>query len=761
MNKCFAGLVTKTQVEIPLIGVKVISDIVGMGAKTKIVQEYKNSESSPVEVVYKFPLPENAALCAFSATMGGRVVLGKIDERNKAFERYDDALIAGHGAILLDEERPNIFTLSLGNLNPGMSAVIEIEFVSTLEAHGNSVRFLLPTTISPRYIPENMQESDGVPEDLLVNPPSSLAVPYQMQLNVNIYAKETISLVESPSHRISAAMQDDSISVSLSGTDVLMNKDFVLDIEHKKEFGSRGYRFDTDNERFCQIELTAKSSDEVLLSSQTTVQEVIFLLDCSYSMQGSSIEEARRAIGIFLKGLSAGTLFNIYCFGSEFHCLFEKSLPCDEHSMIKANDFIARIDAELGGTEVLAPIKDSYSKQCDPENEKSIILITDGEVGNEQEVLDLVNSGPKQTRIFSVGIGYGPNEYFIRQIARSTNGASELIAAEERIEPKVLRLFRKVMSQPLKNLQVNWESEVEQSPREPIAYIGDTVSIIGKMKHTAKVSDTLTITGTLNGQKMKWVVPVEVVKAYQSAIPQLWARAAISDLEHSARTSKGSKQQERHEKAIKKEIVAISKKYSVVSKHSSFVGIETRSDVELTKGESMLRRVPVMLTKDWGGSEKRGPHLLFTLPHRRCANIPPVFSIKEEKNSIEDVCQPSDIVLYILERQRFEGGFLIDEGLAKVLGLDLTELRNLASMLTLSFYADKFAMLSTVLLLTILKKTYFDRESEWSGIVSKSTMWLANNIKRTEATIQGETLDSWAEDYVDQLPAIGNRKESK
>jgi Ca-activated chloride channel family protein len=129
---------------VPLAGVEVQGDIIGRGAKVNISQRFRNTEKKPIEAVYKFPLPENATVCGFRALIDGRIVEGKIEEKEKAFELYDKALADGHKAQLMDEERPNIFTLSVGNIKPDSTVVIEITYITLLDSHKSEVRFFLP-----------------------------------------------------------------------------------------------------------------------------------------------------------------------------------------------------------------------------------------------------------------------------------------------------------------------------------------------------------------------------------------------------------------------------------------------------------------------------------------------------------------------------------------------------------------------------------------------------------------------------------------
>ena len=196
------GLLSSASEPIPLVGVKVEGDILGRGARVHVSQRFRNSEKNAVEAVYKFPLPEGSAICGFKANVNGRTIQGQVEEREKAFEIYDDALTKGHGGYLLDEERPNIFTLSVGNLNPGMEALIEIEYVTLLDTEGKKIRFFLPTTISPRYIPDEMEDDNGIPFDGTLHPPYAAEVPYGLSIALRIHKGALLESVESPSHQI-------------------------------------------------------------------------------------------------------------------------------------------------------------------------------------------------------------------------------------------------------------------------------------------------------------------------------------------------------------------------------------------------------------------------------------------------------------------------------------------------------------------------------------------------------------------------------
>ncbi len=174
-----------SEARVPLCGVGI--RVIGSGAAARVTvrQRYVNAETVPVEAVYSFPLEEGSAVCALRIETGGRTLAGRIEEREKAFEQYDEALAAGHGAVLADQDRPNIFTVSVGNLLPGQEATVCLEYVTELEQHGRDVRLMLPTTIAPRYVPPPLLATIDPAELERINPPTVLGpVPYGLSLTV-------------------------------------------------------------------------------------------------------------------------------------------------------------------------------------------------------------------------------------------------------------------------------------------------------------------------------------------------------------------------------------------------------------------------------------------------------------------------------------------------------------------------------------------------------------------------------------------------
>lgn len=243
MKTIDTGLFSRQQgAPIPLLGVRVVGEIVGQGARITVSQRFRNEENQAIEAVYKFPLPEGAAVCGFTVEKEGARISGHVEERDKAFEIYDDALQEGKGGYLLDEERPNIFTLSVGNLNSKTEAVIHIEYVTLIDSDGHTLRFLLPTTITPRYIPDRHRDDSDIPLNDRIHPPFARSVPYGMDLHLTLSGEGAFTAIESPSHPIRIEhLPKERAAVSFAQESVQMDRDFILTLTLRDPGASRAF----------------------------------------------------------------------------------------------------------------------------------------------------------------------------------------------------------------------------------------------------------------------------------------------------------------------------------------------------------------------------------------------------------------------------------------------------------------------------------------------------------------------------------------
>ncbi len=780
------GLFQENGELIPLEGVEVHGDIAGRAAKVQIRQRFRNAEERPIEAVYKFPLPENAALCGFRVFVDDKTIEGEIEEREKAFELYDKALSEGHGAQLLDEDRPNIFTLSVGNIKPKSAVVIEIQYVMLIDTEGAAIRFCLPTTISPRYTPGHQQDQNGIPVEHIVNPPLAPFVPYGLKLTIDIQNITGIKAIGSPSHSINTEWSADKAAVSFTSETAAMDRDFILAIAYKQAFSTRGLVFEDQEASFFQIDFMPEEQQAGGDGERPAGKsEIVFVLDCSGSMAGSSIAEAKKALEIMIKALNPGTLFNIYRFGSQYEHLFSRSKTYDEKRMKEALQYLLASDANLGGTEMLAPLKEIYSDQMPDNQFRDIVLITDGEVSDEVFVMDLARRHVDRTALHTVGIGNGPNEFLIKGLARVSGGASALIAPNERIEPNVLRLFKRVMDGPIRNIKIAWDGVVDQAPRDVVAFFGQGTSVFARSAADGKINSMVKISGQTRSGLRTWDVPLEPV-GKDVPIPLLWAREKIRNIEEGS--IGGSRQLERRQDKSRQDIIAISKQYSILSSETSYVGIEKRSAPDQSTAEMVLRKVPAMLTEGWGGlfDSRAGKGVpMFSRVMYSVSNkssrvqycVEPIGAVREDSLDADSAleCAPApyeqkkrsrfsiptflrksphappveekqDFLLELLSCQQADGGFVVDDTLLKKAGL--TELHDIADTITIKNMGDKTMLLMTLVTLLVLEMHYETRRAEWDSVVRKSRTWLQAEMERTQPTIDNQPLEQWLRDYL-------------
>jgi hypothetical protein len=773
-----AGLLVGGQ-PVPLLGVNVEAEVRDFASRVVMTQRYRNTESQPIEAVYVFPLEEGAAVSGFEAIIDGVHVVGEVREREKAFEEYDDALSAGHGAYLLDQERADVFTASIGNLPPGKEVLVRIAYVAELSLEGDDLRFAIPTTVSPRYAPAEDHKGVGRPPSEALNPPRDWRVPYGLDLTVRIEMPSPIRAVESPSHPVRVELEGSKATVTLGGRETALDRDFVLEVKLAEAHVPRAWlETDPRGRRAALVAFQPR------FAAEESPYELILLVDRSGSMQGTSIAEARNALQLCLRSLTEGTRFNIVGFGNTFEMLFPESRAYDERSLREASDHVDNMDANMGGTEILAPLEAVLSKPPLPGLPRQVFVLTDGQVTNTDAVIKLVRKHSDTTRVFTFGIGAGASHHLMRGLARAGSGASEFIAPGERIEGKVLRQLSKALAPALTEVKLDWGGlRVKQAPFQvPPVFAGGRVLVYGLVEDGIPREVTLSARGPSG--PISFRVPLPEPGRVGTLIATLAARTMIRDLEEGSsplHDRRGSLQERGQTDGVKNEIVRLGTEYGLCSAHTSFVAIEKRETA--VAGETQLRRVPIALTSGWGGVDRAtvtmgsariigwggdGSVVLSGLPRRRPEARPAddgaslMLSAQEfrrppdarpatararaaaapvrtsrflskllarwrggKRASADEPAAPYSPPTRTLDRlvalQRADGAWELTNELAQVLGRPLHELEKKLRGQT---GPDHRRALATALALLWLESNERDAEAEWALLAKKARKWL-------------------------------------
>jgi len=719
-----------------------------------------------------------------------------VEEREKAFATYDDALARGDGAFLLDQERPNIFTLSVGSLPAGAEAVVEIEYVALLDQRGKEVRFVLPTTISPRYLPADTPDSDGIPERERIHPAYAASVPYGLAIEIAVHDPSRVESVESPSHPISVSLGtggtagDPATVVRFASDAAAMDRDFVLTIVQRGADAGRAWRFGDGRGSWIQLDLA--TDEEEHAPDGRGLREVIFVLDCSGSMQGDSIVQAKRALEVCLKALETGCSFNVVRFGSTFQALFPLPRAYDERSLGEALGWLAAVDADLGGTEVLAPLAAIYGMPVPRDAARSVVLLTDGEVGNEAEVMSLVRGSAATTRFFGVGIGAGPNDHLVRGLARAGGGSAAFIFPGERIEPRVLGVFRQAVGARVTNLRIQWAEgagaagRIDQAPAAPVLLLGEPMTAFARLDARSPVPAAVAVSAEIEGKPVRWEVPVTDAGSGSIPLPTLWARARIRDLEESQEAGgRGSRQKRPKGEAWKQEVVALAREFGLTSSLTSWIAVEEREEKDRQTGELVLRKVPTLVTVGWHGigsvqgaglrsglaqqmsmvaARPAAPDMMKKVRARSAgvmrADLSEAFVFDAEVSARMAAPEafgyntPSvgpaasaetDLLMALLSLQRVDGGFDLDDAMLRRLGVDPALISAALAGLT----ADRkvaLRVLHTALVLAVLEARFADARETWFAAVRKSRSWLKQATDGWGQAVGGRSVAQWAKE---------------
>ena len=623
----------ETEAFVPLKRVSVDATIRSFAADVTITQVFRNDETKSIEAVYCFPIEEQAAVYSFTARIDDREIVAQLKEKKEAQKEYSDALQQGHGAYLLeqDEKSQDNFIINVGALPPSKECTIIISYVTELEfIQGSTIRFVVPTTIAPRYNPDK----SGISGVAGTTSKYVQSTPYTIDFRCRVdklgrSADEYITRVNSPSHPIQVDFsQQDAYMITFSQQNTHLDRDIILNIELASK---RTNTIVAVESGAVMASFTPTEEECRQGSSVEQTNEFIFVVDCSGSMRDENkIGLARQAMLVFHKSLPVDCQFNIIRFGSQYKSLFPQiTAVYNEENARKAEELIKGMQADLGGTELMQPLKWIEENAPNQGRARQIFLLTDGEISNVSEVLDLCRSMATSTRIFSFGLGASPSRSLVKGLARSTNGRFVFIPPNSSVDTYVGEQLQKALQPCLTNVQVKWNLgvSVEHAPKQtPPVYANDRLIVYGltndrttSFNHNSSV-ELVVESGDHRSLGVAQVNQIPSVAENQT-IARLAAKALILELQHeklppaTKKPNVGSTQarfqnlsttttdvekmevdSNTNEQTRKQHIIDLSLKYNILSPHTAFVGIEKRTNG--SNADMVLREVPIEISAD-------------------------------------------------------------------------------------------------------------------------------------------------------------------
>ncbi len=502
----------------PPVKTHVSMRVTGMVARVKVEQQFTNPTSEWQEGVYVFPLPEKAAVDHLNMRIGERVIEGQIKEREEARRVYEQAKTEGKKAALVEQERPNLFTNSVAHIGPIETVRVEIEYQQTLHYDQGVFRLRFPMTMTPRYVPGVAiakpinsfgangwaQDTDAVPDAARITPPvPHPATGYQHPLTLSIdldpgFPLETLTSTYHPIAVTDASYGRKAIKLN-EGT-VPANKDFELVWAPQLTAAPQAALFHEikGSKQYALLMVMPPSPAQAVASLP---REAIFIIDTSGSMQGQSMNQAKEALQLALNRLKPGDRFNVIQFNSVTDKLFPDAVPAEAQNLARAREYVSRLYA-TGGTEMLPALRAALNGKANPGLVRQVLFLTDGAVGNEQQLFEFIKTNLGDSRLFTVGIGSAPNSHFMSKAAEFGRGTFTYIGNISEVKEKMTALFAKVESPVLANLAIRWPAgqQVEMWPkRVPDLYAGEPLIVSARLDRFQAASASRACAVTAHG----------------------------------------------------------------------------------------------------------------------------------------------------------------------------------------------------------------------------------------------------------------------
>jgi len=514
----------------------------GLVARVSVQQKFLNDGPEWVEGVYVFPLPDDAAVDRLRMHIGERFIEGEIREKEQAKKEYEKAKTEGKKASLVEQQRANLFTTSVANIGPGEEIKIEIEYLQNLKYDEGTFSLRFPLTLTPRFIPgsplPSRKGSGWAPDTTRVTDASLITPPvvvesedHEVTLKATINAGVPLEIVASRYHPIDVAEVDDGYTVSLMNNMAPLDHDIELLWRPVPNAAPRAMVFSETIKDDPYVLLMLLPPNESTATTVVMPRELIFVIDTSGSMHGTSIDQARRALTLALDGLKPTDQFNVIQFNSITHSIFPQSVPADANRVRMAMSYVRSLKAN-GGTNMRPALEKALRATTSETHLRQIIFITDGSVGNEQELYRLIEQELGQARLFTVGIGSAPNGWFMRKAAEAGRGTYSYISALHEIDEKMQRLIRKLEKPQITDIDVQWPDGLNASSYPltvPDLYAGEPIVVKARLENQPRPGDFVKISGNSAGGS--WGGEISLADNGSSAgVAALWARARIEKL---------------------------------------------------------------------------------------------------------------------------------------------------------------------------------------------------------------------------------------
>jgi Ca-activated chloride channel family protein len=557
-------------------------------------QVFRNDKDQNLEVTYTFPLAWGAVLLGLTATMGGKRMTGQVMARREARERYEEAVEKGDAPIMVEKASGGVFSASLGSLKPGEEAVIEVTYAQLLNFEQGRIRLVVPTTIAPRYgdaVKQGRLQLDQAAE------PDFLAE-HRFGVAITLVGTLAQARIGSPTHAVMQQRKQDNgqeeVTVALQA-DAWLDRDFVLLLEglEGRSFAIAG----PDSLSGKGHQALIASYCPALPSATPAPLRLKILVDCSGSMAGQSIEQARAALRPLAAQLSPQDQVCYTRFGDRPQRVLGAvdGTANNVHALLGA---INDTDAVLGGTEMADALQDTFAVHMGVARhaeDADVLIITDGEVWDAQRIVDEAKRSGH--RIYALGVGNAPADSLLREMAESTGGACEFATPQESMTESIKRLLTRIRQAVPTQAKVALEAQaLWMSPLPRRLAPDETVHLFMRLPVSCDTAPALEISGLSAFQP-------ELALREDDLVARLVAAHEISTFTKPAQAQKAAE------------------RYQLVTDETNLLLVIERAESDKTDGMPALHKVRSMLAAGWGETSRTQQPIVVLQSQRVDANF--------------------------------------------------------------------------------------------------------------------------------------------
>ncbi len=580
-------------VPVPLKHTDVTGTIHGYIASVRVKQQFQNPFDSKIEAVYVFPLPQQAAVNEFIMTVGERRIRGIIRERKEAEKIYNRAKAQGHVASLMTQERPNIFMQKVANIEPGKQIDIDIRYFNTLQWDDGAYEFVFPMVIGPRFNPAG--STDPIPAIARATQTvTDKAVAYlapdersghDISLSIDVHAGVSIEHIESVNHVINTEQRgSDHRKVTLTASDSIPNRDFVL--RYRVAGDTVKSALMTQKDDHGQYFTMMLYPPAELSSLKRSPMEMVFVLDCSGSMSGQPMAQSKAAVRQALKTLTPRDTFQIIRFSSNASQLGNKPIPAMAENIQRALSWLSGLHGS-GGTQMIEGIKTALDFPHDEGRFRLVSFLTDGFIGNEQQILTTLHQKRGAARVFSFGVGQSPNRFLMNRMALVGRGAVTYLSLNDDATDVMNRFAERISHPALTDVAIDWGNmQVEDvyPSRLPDLIVGRPIVITGR--YTGEAS-SVRIGGHAVGEMVDYEVNIAEDQEKHPGIAAVWARHKIADLTNQATRAPELITQ------VKQSVLQTALNHNLMSPYTAFIAVDSMTMTGGDFGTTVAVPVPV------------------------------------------------------------------------------------------------------------------------------------------------------------------------